>query len=70
MVKTAETTGNVANNMVLKDEAETHVELLLLIIAVIKLAELVYIIYTSYVRRLRKPFNNNNPTGARNIEMI
>lgn len=54
--------------MVLKSDAATEAEILLLIIATIKLAEFIYIIYTGYVRRLRKPYNNSYG-GARNYEM-
>lgn len=67
-VKAGETTGNIANNMVLKNEVTTRVEILLLIIAIIKLAEFIYIVYTGYVRRLKKRYYNNT-TGLRNHEM-
>lgn len=60
--------GRIANNMVLKSDAATKAEILLLIIAIIKLAEFIYIIYTGYARRLRKPYNNSYG-GARNYEM-
>lgn len=68
VVKAGETAGNIANNMVLKNDTATKAEFLLLIIAIIKLAEFIYIVYTGYVRRLRKRYNNSNG-GTRNFEM-
>lgn len=68
VVKAGETSGNIANNMVLKNENTNRVEILLLIIAIIKLAEFIYIFYTGYVRRLKKRYFNA-PTGGRNHDM-
>lgn len=59
VIKTSDSTGNINNNLVLSNEAETYVEILLLIIAIIKLAEFIYIIYTSHIRRMKRRFGNN-----------
>lgn len=67
VVTTGDTTGNIANHMVLKTDAATRVEVLLLIIAIIKLVELFYIVYSGYVRRLKKRFVNNS-NGAQRQE--
>lgn len=68
IVTTGDTTGNIANHMVLKTEAAVRVEALLLFIATIKLVELIYIIYAGYIRRLKKRFANNS-TGAQRHEL-
>lgn len=68
IVKTGETTGNIANNILLKNETTNRVEILLLIIAIIKLVEFIYFIYSGYVRRLKKRCYNNT-AGARNRKM-
>lgn len=68
IVNAGETTGNIANKMVLKNEPTNRVEILLLVIAIIKLAEFIYIIYSGYVRRLKKRYNNTS-SGHRDHEM-
>lgn len=62
-IKAGETTGNIANNMVLRESATTRVEILLIIIAIIKMAEFIYIIYSGFVRRLKKRFYNGSNTN-------
>lgn len=59
VIKTSDTTGNINNNLVLSNEAETYVAILLLIIAIIKLVEFIYVMYTNYIRRLKRRFGNN-----------
>lgn len=60
VIKTSDTTGNINNNLVLSNAAETYVEILLLIIAIIKVVEFLYIVYTNYIRRLKRRFGGTN----------
>lgn len=69
VVTAGETTGNIANHLTLNNEAATRVELLLIIIAIIKLVEFIYIIYSGHVRRLKKRYFNNT-VNTNNHEMV
>lgn len=62
IVKSSDNSGNINNHLVLSGNEVTYVEILLLFIALLKLAEFLFIVYTSHIRRVRKRYNgaNNN----------